>query len=52
MEGLSAAERARIYKERAAAAGIGRAPNPEAGGAVARGFASSGLEVLSHGVGS
>jgi hypothetical protein len=26
MEGLSASERAKIYKERAAAAGIGRAP--------------------------
>ena len=35
MEGLSAADRARIYKERAAAAGIGRAPSPEAGGAEA-----------------
>jgi menaquinol-cytochrome c reductase cytochrome b/c subunit len=31
MEGLSAADRARIYKERAAAAGIGRAPNPQGG---------------------
>jgi menaquinol-cytochrome c reductase cytochrome b/c subunit len=29
MEGLSAADRARIYKERAAAAGIGRVPNPQ-----------------------
>ena len=32
MEGLSAADRAKIYKERAAAAGLGRAPNPEGQG--------------------
>lgn len=31
LEGLSPAERARIYKERAAAAGIGRAPKAEGG---------------------
>ena len=36
MEGLSAEERARIYKERAAAAGIGRAPAAQEGGAAAQ----------------
>jgi hypothetical protein len=30
MEGLSAEQRARIYKERAAAAGVGRGPKPQA----------------------
>ncbi|MFN8523044.1 MAG: hypothetical protein U0821_08035 [Chloroflexota bacterium] len=33
MEGLSASERARLYKERAAAAGLGKAPPPAAEGA-------------------
>ncbi|MBV9357408.1 MAG: hypothetical protein JO023_18000, partial [Chloroflexi bacterium] len=32
MEGLSPSERAAIYKQRAAAAGIGRAPNASADG--------------------
>ncbi len=36
MESLSPSERAALYKQRAAAAGIGRAPNPAAAGAAAQ----------------
>ncbi|MGI9145841.1 MAG: hypothetical protein ACR2IK_04730 [Chloroflexota bacterium] len=36
MEGLSPSERAALYKQRAAAAGIGQPPNPAAAGAAAR----------------